>query len=111
MEERLRSEAKRLPWMLVKVVGGVMAVIGFGGAVAVLTRRPDPSWGGVLGWELAGVIGLVLFLAASRSLTARKEADSPEPTGKDRARTSALSWTVLLVLAALFVVIILILAA
>jgi hypothetical protein len=111
MKEQLRSEARQLPFTLTKLVGGLMAVIGFGGAVVVLTRRPDPSSSGVLAWVLAGVIGLVLFLAASRCLARRKEADGQEPTGKDRVKTSALSWTILLILAALFIAIVLILAA
>jgi cobalamin biosynthesis protein CobD/CbiB len=110
MKEQLRSEARQLPWTLTKLVGGLAAVIGFGGAVVVLTRRPDPSWSGVLAWVIAGVIGLVLFLAASRSLARPKVADGQEPTGKDRAKTSALSWTILFMLAALFIAIVLILA-
>lgn len=110
MKEQLRSEARQLPWMLAKLVGGLMAVIGLGGAVVVLTRRPDPSWDGLLAWVLAGVVGLALFLAASRCLARRKGADGPEPTGKDRAKTSALSWTILFILAALFIAIVLIVA-
>jgi len=111
MKEHLRSEAKQLPWTLAKLVGGLMAVFGFGGAGAVLTRRPDPSWGGVLAWVLTGVIGLALFLASSRSLARRTEAREQEPAGKERAKTSALSWMILLILAALFIAIVLILAA
>ncbi len=111
MKERLRSEVKQLPWTLAKLLGGLISVIGFGGAVVVLTRRPDPSWGGVFAWVLAGVIGLVLFLAASRFLARREEAEGSEPGLKDRAKTSALSWTVLLILAALFLAIVLIVAA
>lgn len=110
MKEQLRSEARQLPWMLAKLVGGLMAVIGLGGAVVVLTRRPDPSWGGLLAWVLAGVVGLALFLAASRCLARRKGTDGPELTGKGRAKTSVLSWTILLILAALFIAIVLILA-
>lgn len=111
MKERLRSEAKRLPWTLAKLAGGLISAIGFGGAVVVLTRRPDASWGGVMAWVLAGVLGLVLFLASSRSLARRTEAEELPPTGKERMKASALSWMILLILAALFVVIVLIVAA
>jgi len=111
MKERLRYEARQVPWILLKLAGGLMAVIGFGGAVVVLTRRPDASGGGVPAWVLAGVIGLIFFLAASRCLARRREVDSPEPTGKERIKTSTLSWTILLILAALFISIVLILAA
>ncbi|MDD3845391.1 MAG: hypothetical protein PHC90_03420 [Syntrophorhabdaceae bacterium] len=112
MKARLKSEAKQLHLIIGKLVGGITAVTGFGGAVAVLTRRPDPSWGAVLPWVSAGIIGLALFLAASRWLAKRAEdEDMPGPGGKDQAKTSALSWIILLVLVALFLAIVVIVAA
>jgi hypothetical protein len=110
MKGQFRSEAKQLPSILAKLAGGLVAVGGLGGAVIVLTRRPDPSWGGALVWALVGVIGLAVFLAASRLLAGRMDEDDSAPTAKARAKTSALSWLILLVLAGLFLAIVLIVA-
>jgi len=108
MKGQFRSEAKQLPSILAKLAGGLVAVGGLGGAVIVLTRRPDPSWGGALVWALVGVIGLAVFLAASRLLAGRMDEDDSAPTAKARAKTSALSWLILL--AGLFLAIVLIVA-
>jgi len=111
MKEQIKAEARQLPFTLGKLVGGLMAVIGFGGTVMVLTRRPDPSWSGVLPYAAAGIAGLAVFIVSSRLLAGRanKEGEAG-PTAKDKAKTSAVSWIILLILAALFIAIVFIVA-
>ncbi len=111
MKDEIKSEVRQLPFMLGKVAGGLMAVIGLGGTVIALTRQQHSSSSGLMVYVLTGVIGLVLFILSSR-LMARHlgKADGKEVTTKRKAKTSALSWTILVVIAALFIAIVLIVA-
>jgi len=111
MKDEVKSEVRQLPFMLGKVAGGLMAVIGFGGTVIVLTRQQHPSSSGLMVYALAGVIGLALFILSSRLMARLSgKADGTEVTTKKKAKTSALSWTILVVIAALFIAIVLIVA-
>jgi len=111
MKDEVKSEVRQLPFMLGKVAGGLMAVIGFGGTVTVLTRQQHPSSSGLMVYVLTGIIGLALFVLSSRLMARHSgKADGTEATKKKRAKTSALSWTILLVIAVLFIAIVLIVA-
>ncbi|HBL24535.1 MAG TPA: hypothetical protein DDZ40_10530 [Deltaproteobacteria bacterium] len=111
MKDEVKSEVRQLPFMLGKVAGGLMAVIGFGGTVIVLSRQQHPSSSGLMVYALAGVIGLALFILSSRLMARLSgKADGTEVTTKKKAKTSALSWTILVVIAALFIAIVLIVA-
>jgi len=111
MKDEIKSEVRQLPYMLGKVAGGLMAVIGFGGTVMALTRQQHYSTSGLVIYVLTGIIGLALFILSSR-LMARQlgKADGTEATTKNKAKTSALSWIILLVIGALFIAIVLIVA-
>jgi hypothetical protein len=102
---QVKSELKQLPFMLGKVLGGIMAVIGFTAAVVIATRRADPTFADILPSALSGCLGIGIFVLSSR-LLARRLAENPSetPVPGDRARTSMLSWAILLLLAAGFVV-------
>lgn len=111
MKDEIRSEARLIPYMLGKVAGGLLAVIGFGGTVVVLTRQQHPSSGSLMPYVLAGIVGLVVFLLSSRLMARHSgKAGGPELTAKKRVKASALSWIVFLVIAALFIAIVLIVA-
>jgi hypothetical protein len=104
MGSQFAAELRQVPCMLGKLLGGMLAVGGFTTAVVVLSRRPGASAGDVLWPVLLGILGIVVFVLASRRM-AKRLADAPsEPASAgDRARRSLLSWALLLLLAALLV--------
>ncbi len=92
--------------MLGKVVGGVIAVIGFTTAVVVVTRRGNPAIADILPPAMAGGFGILLFVLSSR-LTPSIPAESPAdiPTPADRRRTNILAWTIFALLAAVILIV------
>jgi len=99
-------ELRQLPLTLGKVVGGLMAAIGFPAVVAVTTRSTDPSWLTVALWALVGVAGLAVFVASSRAMARRaSRAIDPVPASKDALQMSLLAWALLALLAAGFVLV------
>jgi len=106
IKKQIKSEIKQLPMMIVKLIGGIMAVIGFAGAVVIITRRPQPSFTDIFLYALAGLSGIVMFYISSKVLEKQVDkADDSNPARKDKTRTSMISWTVLLILAAVFILI------
>jgi hypothetical protein len=98
-----RSELRLLPFMLGKLVGGVMAALGAAAAVAMLGNRPGTSPSDALPYAVAAVAGIIVFAVSSRMLSRRSGnvtavAATPAPS----LRMSVVSWTVLLLLAAGF---------
>ncbi len=75
MKDQTRSELKQLPYMLGKLLGGFLAVIGFGAAVYVHTHGAGPSLICVLLYLLTGIAGLAIFIVSSR-LLAKKAKDA-----------------------------------
>lgn len=102
-----RAELRQLPLMLGKLAGGIAAVVGFTAAVVIVTRRPGWSAGDILPSLLAGGAGVAVFALSGRALRRRL----PEPaTGEAlpaaRARSSLLSWGLLLVFAGIFLAVV-----
>jgi zinc transporter ZupT len=103
ISSQVKTEIKLLPFMIGKLLGGILAVIGFTAAVVIVTRRADYSFGDILPSALSGCLGVVLFVVSSRLLTRRLAEKPAENAGPDnRTRTSMLSWGILLLLAAIF---------
>jgi zinc transporter ZupT len=102
---QIRSEIKQLPFMIGKALGGIMAVIGFTAAVVIITRRAAPAFADILPSALFGCLGILVFVFSSRLLT-RRLAENPaeHPVPENRSRASMLSWAILLLLAAIFLV-------
>jgi hypothetical protein len=104
---QLKSEIRQLPWMLGKLLGGVMAVIGFTTAVIVGTRRADPTLADLLPPVVLGAFGILLFVLSSRMLARRiAERIAEKPTPGEQARTSLLAWAILGLLAAVFLAVV-----
>lgn len=101
---QVKSEIRQLPFMIGKVVGGILAVIGFTAAVVTVTRRADPSFADILPSALVGFLGIIIFVLSSMLLT-RRFAEDPagNPVPDDRTRSGMLPWAILLLLAALFI--------
>lgn len=104
MKEQMRSELQRLPYTVGKVVGGFFAVIGFGTTVYIYTHRAALSFNDVLPFLAVGIAGLIVFLACSWFLL-KKTRDNGgfEPAGREKKKANALSWIILLILAAAFI--------
>lgn len=109
MKDEIKSEVRRVPFMLGKVAGGLMAVIGFGGTVMALTRQQHYSTSGLMVYVLTGIVGLALFILSSRLMAGHSgKANGTEARTTKKVKTSALSWVIFLVIAALFIAIVLI---
>ena len=105
MKDRMGSEMKRLPYVLGKVLGGLMAVAGFGAAVYVYTHRIALPSADAMACLLVGIGGLVIFRFSSWLLMKRSgNDDGPTPGVNEKMKTSAIPWIILLVLAAAFVI-------
>lgn len=106
----MRSELRQLPFMLGKVTGGLMAVIGFGASVYMYTHRPAMTTGAILPYLLAGIGGLIIFRISSwLSATRTKDSEGLHPAESEKRKTSTLPWIILLTLAAAFVIFMLVL--
>ncbi|GLI39988.1 hypothetical protein KI811_01975 [Geobacter hydrogenophilus] len=103
IRRQARAELRQLPLMLGKLAGGIAAVIGFTAAVAIATRRPGWSVGDILPALLAGCAGVAVFALSARALRRRlSDQLAGEPLPAAGARTSLLSWGVLLLFAGMF---------
>lgn len=108
MKDYIRSEARQLPLTLGKLVGAVLAVIGFGGLVYISTRPPKPAAFLIVSYAVAGIIGIAVFAVCSRIMSSRFGANSRDQAGKKGpSGLRALPWVILVVLAVIFVVIML----
>lgn len=105
MVKQAKSELKQLPAMLGKLLGGLMAVVGFASTVWTITRGTDWVFADIGGYLGLGVGGIIVFVQSSRLLARRcaeTPAEAPLPNGS--SRTSMLAWGILLLLAVLFLV-------
>lgn len=97
------NELKQLPLMLVKLLGGIMTVVGFGAAVWLGTRSTGTGEDAVMVSLFTGVAGIVIFVLAGRKLAGRSVATGTQSSKADKKRTSILAWSLLLLFAAIFV--------
>ena len=90
--QQVKSELNQLPLLLGKLFGGIASVIGCTASIIILTRRLEwPLWP----YILMGSAGLIVFIV-SDSLLRR-----PKPS-QESDSLSLLSWTILLLVAGLF---------
>ena len=98
-----KSELRQLPYMLGKLLGGLMAVTGFTAAVVIVTRKAGQPLAGILPYAILGSLGIIVFVLSSRMMAKRfSEYTTEALTRGDRTRTSVLSWVILTLLAAIF---------
>ena len=104
MAAQFQSELRQLPGMLGKLLGGILAVGGFTTAVVFLTRQAGPSAMSLLGPLLLGILGIIVFVWASRRMATRASAEPAEAAeAGDPAATSRLAWAILVVVVALII--------
>lgn len=100
---QVKSELKQLPFMLGKLLGGIMAVVGFTAAVVIITKKAGQSLADILPFALLGGSGIIIFVLSSR-LLAKRLSENPAETliFDDRTRMSMLPWIILLLIVAVF---------
>jgi Na+/melibiose symporter-like transporter len=104
VEKHIKSAIKQLPLMVGKTIGGIMAAIGFPGAIFILVRRPHHT-SEILAFCLAGILGIIMFVLCSKSLRRIPQNNGIPVTSKEKARESAAAWLILLVFAAIFILV------
>jgi hypothetical protein len=105
MKKQIKSEIKQLPFMLGKLTGGVMAVIGCTGGI-IVAGKSNTSFSDIWPYFLMGIIGIGIFLISSKLYAKRlNENIHFTPTRKEKMQTSVISWTILLIFTAIFILI------
>lgn len=99
IRNQTKAELRLLPFMLGKLVGGVMAVIGVAGLVIIETRKPEPLMSELLPCIGTAISGSIIFLLCSRMITRRQRA-AATPVVSSRAvmRMDVIAWSLLLLL-------------
>lgn len=94
--DQTRNEIRQLPRTLARLLGGLTAALGFGGA-AWLATHGDPA-GNIPIALLVGAAGILVFVLGGR----KKVRLSQAAPAADKARVSFLAWSLLLVFVGLF---------
>ncbi|KKL94876.1 hypothetical protein LCGC14_1860310 [marine sediment metagenome] len=96
-----RSEAKQLPAILGKTLGGLMAVVGFAGWVYSIPRGAEATLSA--GFFLVGVLGIFIFIFCDRMLRSKGEVDASSLSHAESTIRSSISWLILITLSAFFI--------
>lgn len=104
MKDQIKSELRLLPFMLAKLIGAAMTVIGFPGVIIIITRRPNPTFSNILPYLLIGIFGISIFLLSSRLLVKRIK-ETADSARQSKYPTSLISWSIFAALAAVFILI------
>lgn len=98
-----KSELKQLPFMLGKLLGSVVAIVGFTLAVLKVTRNPGYSFEDLVVYLVVGVGGIFIFMLSGKLLVkSLSESKDHTSTSEKSMFTSLLPWGVLLSLVAIF---------
>ena len=109
IKNQLCAEIKRLPLILGKLLGGMMAVVGLSGAVIILVRWPNPSWPDIMPYALAGISGLVVFILCGRAIEKKKkENPGSVPAAREKMIINVVAWAILIGLSAGFLLFVII---
>ena len=94
---RTKSEIKQLPWMLSKLAGGILAVVGVAGLVLIWTGKTGSLLSSLVPYVFSAVLGFMLFLLCSRAMTRSKTGSSlPVMPVPNQVRTNIIAWSLLL---------------
>lgn len=100
MRNDIKSEARQLPYMLGKVIGGILSAIGIGGFIYSVTRSGIQSH--ALFLALAGIAGLVIFIVSARQAGKNAEQKTVHSQPKKFGQ-NALAWVIFIGIVALFI--------
>lgn len=99
---QVKSELRQLPYMLGKLLGSIVAIVGFTMAVLTITRNPDYLFKDLLFSLSIGGGGIFIFLVSSNLLNKRLTENKAQALIPDESkRTSMLSWGLLLLFVAI----------
>ncbi len=102
IKHQTKKELGQLPLILCKLTGGITAVLGFTSVVFISTRKPSVLPGDLIMPLFATIAGIAVFLLSNKMLAKHSIAITQEARPTERTRMSILSWTLLLVFAAIF---------
>lgn len=103
---RTKSEIKQLPWMLGKLAGGILAVVGVAGLVLIWTGKTGSLFSSLGPYVFSAVLGFLLFILCSRAMARSKAGSSlPVMTVHNKLRANMIAWTLLLLFVLVFLVI------
>ena len=110
IKKQIISDIKHLPFTLSKLIGAIMAIIGFTGVIIITTRKSNPSYSDIIPYLLLGVIGVSIFLLSPILFRKRiNKSNDFTPTKKEKTHISIISWLIFLIFMASCILIILIL--
>jgi len=95
IKESMKQEIKQLPFMLGKLLGAVMAIIGIPAVIWIATRNPGASWREIFPYALQGIFGILIFYASS--VLARHRLRVLPPSVRSQAeknRVSIIAWKI-----------------
>ena len=107
VNDGIRSEVRQLPLMLGKLIGCILAVVGFGGLVYVSTRPPKPAVLSIIVYAIAGIAGIAVFIVCVRIMSSRADSEVLKAARRKTPGSKVLPWIILLALAVVFVIIML----
>ncbi|NVN98062.1 MAG: hypothetical protein HXX17_01985 [Geobacteraceae bacterium] len=100
LSSQVKTELRLLPYMLAKLLGGIMAIFGFAAAIVTLTRKDGNSLADILLSGMVCILGIIIFLLSSRM---QKRRQPPTQIDIDMQTSPCLlPWIILLMLAAAF---------
>lgn len=95
IKESVKQEIKQLPFMLGKLLGTVMAVIGIPAVIWIAARNPAASWQEVAPYALQGIFGILIFYVSSILARHRLRAlPPPVQSQAEKNRASILVWKI-----------------
>jgi hypothetical protein len=100
-----KSEIRQLPYMLGKLVGGILAVVGVTGLVLIWTGKSGPLLSSQLPYFFSAFLGLALFLFSSMVMARSMKSSLQTVTARNEQRVSIIAWSLLLLLLMVFLLI------
>jgi len=106
IKNQIISEMKHLPFTLSKLIGGIMAIIGFPGVIIIITRKSNPSYLDIMPYSILGIIGVSIFSLSSILFRKRTNKNGDfAPTTKEKTHISIISWLIFLIFIAICILI------
>jgi hypothetical protein len=106
ISQQIKSEFKQLPWMLGKLLGGILAVVGVAGLVLIWTGKSGFLLSSPLPYFSAELLGLLLFLCCSKAMAQGKKGSSPQGMpARTQLRMCIVVWSLLLLFAMAFLLV------
>ena len=100
-----RSEVRQLPFMLGKVLGGILAVVGVAGLVLIWTGKSGPLLTSLAPYFISALLGILLFLFSSWAMARYVKSSLQTVPARNVLRMSIVAWSLLLLLVTVFLLI------